>query len=147
MKEAVLREFMKPDCLVVADACRRVGVHPSLAYYWAQTDSAWADELSRAKQVVGDTMVAEVIRRAGVGAKKVKEGSDLLLMFLTKAYKPEFREKPLPTTVPIDTAMVARKGIILFEEYLSLGRSEGAAAPVMLPPYLPTEIDDEGGSC
>ena len=91
---------------VIKRACKVAGVGRSSHYEWMEDNPAYRAAFEAAKEDAADTLEAEVFRRAvtgvekpvgwykGVAGGKVREYSDLLLMFQLKALRPEkYRER------------------------------------------------------
>ena len=71
----------------VRDACRRLGINRQSLYPWKANDPAFASDWDRALVLGAEALEDEARRRA-------KNGSDILLMFLLRALKPEkFRDR------------------------------------------------------
>ncbi|MCH7717721.1 MAG: hypothetical protein IH876_16480 [Gemmatimonadetes bacterium] len=91
---------------VIRRACKVAKVGRSSHYEWMEDNPAYRAAFEAAKEDAADTLEAEVFRRAvtgvekpvgwykGVAGGKVREYSDLLLMFRLKALRPEkYRER------------------------------------------------------
>ena len=65
----------------VVDACAVAHIHHSLHYYWKRTDPAYLSACEEAKDIAGESLEAEAIKRAYAG-------SDTLLIFLLKGAMP-----------------------------------------------------------
>lgn len=75
----------------IVSACRAARISRTQLYFWRNNDPKFAKELADARAVVADDLEQEAIRRA-------KAGSDLLLIFLLKAYKPKKYRKRINTS-------------------------------------------------
>jgi hypothetical protein len=85
--------------------CRAARVSPNTVYAWREHDAEFTLLEQQARNVFADNLEAEAVRRAWHGALKpiyqqgvlvgsVAETSDVLLMFLLKAVRPEkYRER------------------------------------------------------
>lgn len=70
----------------VKDACVAANIGRRTWYNWLEDDPAFARSVVDATEDVSDELVGEAVKRA-------KTGSDTLLMFLLRSYKPEiYRE-------------------------------------------------------
>lgn len=92
-------------------ACKRANIHRSTFYAWLEQDERFSFEYHQAEADANDTLRAEIFRRAVQGVDEpltsmgklvkddqgkvvtVRKYSDTLLIFLSKARMPEFREK------------------------------------------------------
>lgn len=71
----------------VRGACKLIHLHQDTWYKWKREDPNFASKIEEYRDVVGDDLEEEAVRRA-------KGGSDLLLIFLLKGHKPEkYRER------------------------------------------------------
>ncbi len=66
-------------------AAKRVGVNPSTPYEWMKTDPQFREDYDTARKVIGQHYLSVCDQRS----KK----SDIVLMFVTKAFVPETRDK------------------------------------------------------
>lgn len=74
---------------IVSYACKAAGVPRSTVYLWREQDPEFARAMEEAKEVAIESLEAEAIRRA----TNADDASDLLLMFMLKAARPEkYRE-------------------------------------------------------
>ena len=71
--------------VTVGEACQDAGISRRTAYDWREADAGFAADWAKADDDGRDSLVKEVRRRA-------MQGSDVLLMFLTKQRDPSFRE-------------------------------------------------------
>jgi len=88
----------------VAEACKGAGIYRKMPYRYRRVSAPFAEAWNDAKATFGDAIEREIFRRAvegyeepvfykGVEVATVRKHSDLLLMFLAKAERPEkFRE-------------------------------------------------------
>lgn len=83
-------EFLSlyPKTRNISKTAEAIKINPRTVYNWKESDPQFAKALLQAEQVVGDYYVGKVDDRIE------KERSDILLMFMTKRYKPEFRDNP-----------------------------------------------------
>jgi hypothetical protein len=99
------------SCGTLAGAGRASGIQAQNHHHWMRKDPQYAEYFHRAKEIAGDTLEEEARRRA-------MTGSDVLLIFLLKGFKPEkYRDnvhveyEKLPDSV-LDARIIelARKG-------------------------------------
>jgi hypothetical protein len=83
---------------VVTYACEQAKISRRQAYRVKNEDPQFAQEWAEAIDEAADTLESEVRRRAFAG-------SDLLLMFLLKKMRPEFREKVTISSRELDRAI------------------------------------------
>jgi hypothetical protein len=87
----------------VSASARRAGMHRGTAYRYRQADPEFRAAWDEALEVAADALEAEVRRRAVDGWDEpvfydgkvcgyIRRYDDRLLMFLMKAYRPEFRD-------------------------------------------------------
>jgi hypothetical protein len=87
----------------VRKASQKVKIDRSTHYKWLQNDPAYAQAFEQAKKIIGDEILGDVIDAVLNGDRKpiIFEGkvtghytqkSDLLRMFLSKGFHPEFRD-------------------------------------------------------
>ena len=101
-KEAFLQAFKELGS--VAEATALIKVNRVIPYQWAKDDPEFRHAFEEAKHVAVQILIEEAKRRAHSGVKEpvfykgkpiaaVLKYSDVLLMFLIKAWAPEYREK------------------------------------------------------
>ena len=88
---------------MVRSACLAAGIGRRTWYDWVEEDKLFAAMVSDARQDMADELEAIALKRA-------KDGSDGMLMFMLKTYRPDkFRERATITPVsPIVREKVAR---------------------------------------
>jgi len=88
-KKAFLITYMTSGGL--KPSCRQLGLDPSHHYYWLKTDSSYVEAFTQAKEYAVQYLEEEALARATDPVKP----SDLLLIFLLKAARPEkYRDNP-----------------------------------------------------
>ena len=103
-------------------ACQLLGLSRSAWHKWTARYERFREAADEAFQTVGDLLEQEAIRRA-------YDGSDLLLIFCLKAYKPEKYRERYQADLNVDSAAIRS----FFERAV-------AAAPLG-PPALTGDID------
>ncbi len=72
----------KGECETISDAARKMGVDPTRVYAWSTNDPDFQNMVKAARQVVADDI-----------EKHLRHHKNFIpLMFLLKAYRPEFKE-------------------------------------------------------
>lgn len=82
-------DFLKAfaDTSMVTEAAKQVGVGRATVYRWRNEDPEFAEAWGEVEEAVTEDLETTAIRRA-------KEGSDVLLIFLLKAHRPDkYRER------------------------------------------------------
>jgi hypothetical protein len=102
-KEAMLAAYLK--CGTIFHGCKGAGITRRTHYDWMKADPAYRDAFEDAAEAVADNLEAEAMRRAREGwpepvyyqgevCGSVRKFSDLLLIFMLKALRPDkFRER------------------------------------------------------
>lgn len=142
-KEAVLDALM--DGATMGTAAARAGVHRSTVYRWREADETFEAKLTRALDIGTDALEDEATRRGVEGTERpvfhkgqvcgyVRDYSDVLLMFILKARRPEkYRDRYQAPPKP-----AGKSGFIIVPEkspdwrkYIEgwPGEGEGAVAP------------------
>ena len=95
-------------------SARAAGISRQLVYQWLEHDEPFSFAFNQAKEDANDVLRSEIYRRAVEGyteqvvvagkVQTVRKYSDTLLIFLSKARMPEFREKQ---TLDVNTTMKA----------------------------------------
>lgn len=119
------RNWKKPfleilaECGNVSEACRAADISRVTVYELKKTDRLFAEEWENSIQESADTLEREAWRRAYEGVEEpvfyqgkqvalVRKKSDLLIIFLLKAIRPEkFREKLMLSPSEIDKIIEA----------------------------------------
>ena len=89
-KQAFLAVYAQTGNL--SEAAKAVGMHRNTHYRWLREDEDYAAAYEAAQFEVGDTLEAEAIRRANAG-------SDTLLIFLLKGFKPDKYKERISSSV------------------------------------------------
>ena len=76
----------------LSEAAKAVEMHRNTHYRWLRTDEDYSAAYEAAQYQVGDTLEAEAIRRANAG-------SDTLLIFLLKGFKPDKYKERISSSV------------------------------------------------
>ena len=92
-KQDFLDAFVR--CRRVSDAAEAVGIDRCTPYHWKASDPDFAQQMDAAYRKAGDYYLAKIDERI-----ESEKNADILLMFMTKRYHPEFRDNPqfTPTT-------------------------------------------------
>lgn len=137
----LLAEF--GNITLAANGC---SVSRKTIYEWRKTDPDFAADWLEAEQVAADHLEAEVRRRGVAGVNEpvfyqgkrcgeVQRYSDSLLMFLTKAKRPEFRDRmehsgpngaAIPLNISVKTADLSDEELL---ELITRARGSGGADP------------------
>lgn len=161
-KNQFLRSFVKTGSL--SRSAKEVGINVRSHYYWLENDPKYVKRYKAAEIQVVDILVQEARRRAVFGTKKpvfykgvqcgnIREFSDVLLIFLLKAYDPErFRDpvKPQETDGELTSAIVQRLATVVAEAKTgTAGATEpdggtGSQCPIdeVLPPQATPPATD-----
>ncbi len=84
LKKRFLAGFLRHGTITAG--AKYAKIHRQRVYDWEKSDATFKRELEQAKDMVADSLEQVAIRRA-------KAGSDTMLIFLLKGYRPEvFRE-------------------------------------------------------
>ena len=82
-KRAFLTAYMQ--CGQLRHSCRQTGLDHTNHYYWLKTDPAYAEAFTQAREYAVDHLEDIAMARATA----VEKPSDILLIFLLKAARPE----------------------------------------------------------
>jgi len=82
VKFAILDKLTKGEAKTISEAARQLEISPQRVYSWGKSDPDFREAVSATREVVADEL-EERLR---------SHGNFIPLMFLLKAYRPEFRE-------------------------------------------------------
>ena len=83
-KRAMLRAYARS--MRVCASCEAATISPELHYYWLRTDPTYKAAFTEAREMAGERLEDEAVRRAMGTAERE---SDTLLIFLLKGAKPD----------------------------------------------------------
>ena len=105
-KRAMLEAYAEVGSITGAAAAS--GNSPRIHYYWLNDDEEYVEAFHVARKIYSEHLIAEVHRRA----TRAEKPSDILLMFATKGFRPEYHDNYRPE---INIAVQNNGGIVEFD--------------------------------